>query len=482
MALSNEMRLLVNKWTTNPFPKHLRQLEIINIRGWEGQRVEFNFPIVAIVGENGMGKSTILQAAAAIYKPPTGQPGFFASTFFPDTIWDDLQGVDIVATVIEGDTQTTISVRKPTTRWLGNENRRERVVRFLDLKRISPIYSKSGYARLAKRHLTEASAENFDVTMLQRFSTIIGKTYTLAKHALTNLDSKRKISVVSISDSNYSGFHQGAGETTIAELLSLSIPNNSLVLIDEIETSLHPRAQRRLVRDLATISRLKSVQFILTTHSAFILNELPLQARIQIIKDGTGKQVVHGVSSEFALSKMDDEHHPELDLYVEDIAAKILIEEVLAYAKLELLTRLQIVPFGAANVGRSLGIMNSQNRFPRPTLIFLDGDQEPANGCLILPGEEAPERFIFEQLKAIGWPVDIASQIGRSYSDLVDYCQTAMTMPNHHEWVKYIADRIIYGGNDLWRAMCRSWVKNSYKPDPTSYMVLAIEDKLGENQ
>lgn len=73
----------------------------------------------------------------------------------------------------------------------------------------------------------------------------------------------------------YSGFHQGAGETTITEFLQSDIPKYSLVLIDEIETSLHPRAQRRLIRDLADRCRELDAQVVLTTRSPYVLDELP---------------------------------------------------------------------------------------------------------------------------------------------------------------------------------------------------------------
>ena len=79
--MDRSIRQLENKWKTTPFPQYLNSLELINIRGWDGQKIEFKFPIVAIVGENGMGKSTIIQAAASIYKAPVGGYGFFASTF-----------------------------------------------------------------------------------------------------------------------------------------------------------------------------------------------------------------------------------------------------------------------------------------------------------------------------------------------------------------------------------------------------------------
>jgi predicted ATPase len=452
-------------------------LELTNLRGWTGQRIEFKFPIVAIVGENGMGKSTIIQAAAAVYKPPAGDKGFFASNFFPDTAWEELSGIEIQASVKEGTTSRIVSVRKPTSRWRGIDSRRERAVRFLDLKRILPIYSKTGYSRLAKRQYTEASSVPFDNGTLTRLSSIVGKNYTLAKQSTTNADANRKIPVLQTDGTEYSGFHQGAGETTITELLSLDIPNNSIVLIDEVETSLHPRAQRRLIRDLAEISRLRHVQFILTTHSPYILDELPIYARIQILNDLGTKRVVHGVSSEFALSRMDEENYPEIDVYVEDTSAKILVEEIVARADLSLLSRIQIIPYGAANVGKSLGIMNQQNRFPKSTIVLLDGDQDPSAGCLILPGEDASERVIYDALNNIGFP-GVANRLSRSHSDLVNHCQTAMTLPDHHDWNKSVADSIVCGGNELWRALCRSWVENVYQPDTTNFLATALRDKL----
>ena len=87
MALSNEMRRLRNKWRSGAgWPKRLEWLEIYGVRGWTGQRVDFGFPIVALVGENGCGKTTVLQAATAIYKSPENEEDLFASDFFPDTL------------------------------------------------------------------------------------------------------------------------------------------------------------------------------------------------------------------------------------------------------------------------------------------------------------------------------------------------------------------------------------------------------------
>ena len=65
----------------------------------------------------------------------------------------------------------------------------------------------------------------------------------------------------------------------------------------------------------------------------------------------------------FAMTQMDDQQHPECELYVEDLAAKVMVGEVLAQHASDLFVRCSIVPYGAASVGQALGIMASQKRF-----------------------------------------------------------------------------------------------------------------------
>jgi predicted ATP-dependent endonuclease of OLD family len=80
-----------------------------------------------------------------------------------------------------------------------------------------------------------------------------------------------------------SGFHHGAGELTMEDFLQVELQSTSLVLIDEIETSLHPHVQRRLMRWLAERARQLDLQIIMTTHSPYILSELPPEARVYIM-------------------------------------------------------------------------------------------------------------------------------------------------------------------------------------------------------
>jgi predicted ATPase len=480
MIFSREMRRLQSKWLTGTsWPKRLEWMELTNLRGWQGHRVEFKFPIVAVVGENGSGKSTILQAAAASYKSPgKGKKMKFASDFFPDTPWDKITDAKIDYSVREGSTSTTDSVRKPTNRWRGNPDRPERTIYYIDLSRIQPLSARSGYLRLAKAAIKEGKSRLFEVDVVQRLSKIMGIKYDTARMASAVIDEKRLVPVVNKNGTSYSGFHQGAGELTATELLSVQFDKYSLVIIDEIESSLHPRAQRRLIRDLAEISREKEVQFILSTHSPYVLAELPPEGRILIVETDAGKSTVTGVSPEFAMSRMDEENHPECDVYVEDDVSASLVRETIIHDDANIVTRVQIIPYGTASVGLSLGIMSNQGRFPRKSIVFLDGDQETSTGIKLLPGQDSPEIAVFEALREKLWP-DIAGRLGRTQSQVIDSLNKAMTLTNHHDWLTKGAEPLFVGSTQLWQAMAAAWVNHCSSKSDRDMIVEPIRDVLG---
>ncbi|WP_415977649.1 ATP-dependent nuclease [Bilophila wadsworthia] len=480
---SREMRRLTTKWTQgNHWPKRLEWLEIKNIRGWTGHRIEFKYPITAIVGENGSGKSTILQAAAASYRSTDkSEKKLFASRFFPDTPWDTITNAEIKYCIREGETSIINSVKKPTDRWRGNPERRERKVYYIDLSRIQPLSARSGYSRIAKATLKEGNSQYFAESVIGRLSTIMGKSYKTARLATAQDDPSRFVPVIQKDQNPYSGFHQGAGELTATELLANEFEKYSLVIIDEIESSLHPRAQRRLIRDLANIAREKDIQFIISTHSPYVLEEIPTEGRIYIVETDIGKSTVIGVSPEFAMSKMDEENHPECDVYVEDDIAAIFVKEISIYSDKDITSRILVTPFGAASVGISLGQMVSQKRFPRPSVVFLDGDQTLAAGVLILPGNDAPEHVVFESLCEKNWP-DIATRLGREPSEVIDALNKAMTLRDHHEWLTAAANPLFVGTHQLWQALCASWVHNCASQEELDNVILPIKDALEEKK
>ncbi len=479
MPMSDSMRRLETKWkSSRGWPKRVEWMEISGLRGWTGQPIRFDFPLVAISGENGAGKSTILQAIAAIYRTQDETiKNLYATQFFPDSPWDKIKDAMIKYQVREGDGIKNGTLRKRVDRWRELPERRHRHVLYLDLKRIQALTSRPGYRRIAKAPNTEAQRKEMPKEIVNRLSTVCGRTYDGAALALSNVDDNRWVPVASLRGLQYSGFHHGAGELALMEVLNTQMPKYSMVLIDEFETSLHPRAQRRLLREMAEICRKDELQIVLTTHSPYVLEELPPEGRMYVMNQGDTKTIVTGVSPSFALTQMDDEPHPELDIYVEDVSAKILLEEIIVATKRDLIRRCAIVPFGAASVGYALGQMVHENRFPRPTLVYLDADQASGKGCQLLPGDDAPERVVFNGLKALRWD-GVAGRISRPPGETIDALDFAMTKADHHDWVGDATDRLVVGESELWRALCSVWVTKCAAGSDLESVVQLVEDRI----
>lgn len=377
----------------------------------------------------------------------------------------------------EGDRSRTPKVRKPGDRWRGNPERPERSVNYIDLRRLQPIVARTGYSKLAKDATKELSSTLFDKQRLARLSQIMGRQFGAARMALTDADEKRFVPVFQDKDEVYSGYHSGAGQMTIAEFLRVDPEQYSLLLIDEIETSLHPRAQRRLIRDLAEMCRERDMQIIVTTHSPYVLAELPLEARIYLLQGQSGRYVMTGVSPEFAMTKMDEYPHPECEVYVEDQRSQTLLREIIVAHSKGLIERCSLIPFGMASVGRTLGIMVSQNRFPRPSYVFLDGDQSDAPGCALLPGGDAPERVVFGDLQRFAWG-KLRERIGRPYAEVADVCTKAMALSDSHDWVSQAASSLTLPGETLWQAMCAEWATTILDQNTAKPTIQIIADLL----
>ena len=63
----------------------LSEIRLTGLRGLDGLRVIFDYPVSVVAGANASGKSTVLSAAACAYHVPgTGVRDFVPSTLFPD--------------------------------------------------------------------------------------------------------------------------------------------------------------------------------------------------------------------------------------------------------------------------------------------------------------------------------------------------------------------------------------------------------------
>lgn len=442
------------------WPQFLERVEIKGLRGWQGQSVQFKYPVVAIVGENGAGKSTVLKVAATAYDAAENK--YFPSDFFLDTHWDKLKGIELGYQIKRGDEAQSYKIRKPSERWSFPDKRYQRKVFWFDVARTLPLDATAGYAKVARLAAGEAGTEAISDKYREHLSFILGRTYEFARFASPDVNAKRTVGLLTRDFGEISQFHQGAGEDTTLDLIRAlqHVPKNALVIIDEVEASLHPRAQRRLIRFLLELSRLQRAQIIVSTHSPYVLEELPPEARVLLVPTAEGPNVVYGASPEFSLTRLDEMVHPEAYLYVEDRNAETWTREILARHPegADLLARIRISPVGPDNVVRVMGQIADQGKLHHPGLGVLDGDQAESQGCVRLPGDDVPERVVFLGLKAKNWGA-LHERFGIGAGDLHNYLDDAVLSPDFHRWPALVGDRVLKSSTSVWEVMATEWCR-----------------------
>lgn len=443
----------------------IKSIKIINIHGWTNQEMIFKFPVVAVVGENGIGKSTFLKAAVCAYEN-NGAKNFYPSNMFMSTQWDTaaMAGATIEYKVRQGAHEKLLRWRK-TNDWgfTPKKGKPQRKVFFLDISRTLPLDATAGYAKIAKIASEEmGNVTELDDEGIKNLSYVLGQDYARARFVGTNISVSREVGLLTKEYGEIS--HQGAGEDTILDSFKLlqTIPNQSLLVIDEVENSLHPQAQRRFVQYLLKLARIKKLQIILSTHSPFVLEELPDIARIMLVRLSDRKDIMYEVSSKFALSTIDDKAHPELYAFLEDEEAVSLFWEILKHDSVrydEFCMKISARPVGSCSVVGTLNELGKNHKLPYSSIAIVDGDKRNVYpNCLSLPGDLSPEKQVITDLKSIGWN-RLDERFGIGAGTLFKHLEDAILLPDHHEWTTYIGDHVKKSKDGVWSILIEEWHK-----------------------
>lgn len=458
---SPEIRQIRLKQLNAPWPRFIHSIEVTGLHGFVAQKMEFKFPISAIVGENGTGKSTFLKLAASAYKSPEDRGTFYPSQFFPDTAWEHLQQIKVNYEIQQGGRREAHTIKKETVRWRGIDDRLINRVYYMDLTRTQPIESVIGYSKLAKEKIREISATPLPQPDLSNIVEIMGRTYEQARYAKTDVDARKEVGILRTNFGEMSQFHQGTGEAIISNFIHAieNIPEYSLIIIDEIESSLHPKAQRRLIHKLLNLVRVKSLQVIVSTHSPYVLSELPDEARILLVRKTNGTEIVYGPSIEFCLSNLDDILHPELIIAVEDKEAGSLVSQLIRELAPDLVQRVEIIHVGAANLVRSLGELARNGRLPVNLIAIMDADQPDSEFALKLPGRHSPEKQVIQDIKESSL-TKLQGLLGGDIGTIQSEFDELIRIQDYSSWLPRLSQRFKISEDTLWGALVSVWVKD----------------------
>lgn len=166
---------------------------------------------------------------------------------------------------------------------------------------------------------------------LKAVCSILGRTYDsawLIVHSLYPKSRGKDVSVVFKRGGEYSEAFAGSGEIAAVRVVVeiLKAEDFSLILLDEPETSLHPGAQRALLRFLLEQIKLKKHQVVISTHSIDFLRGLPHEA-IKVFEDNGANQarVLPKSSPSAALMRLGKVPDNKIRVLVEDELAKLLV-------------------------------------------------------------------------------------------------------------------------------------------------------------
>lgn len=441
----------------------LKSIYYKKLKGLDNITINFSEKLTAIMGVNGIGKSTILHSLACLYQPQRNGQSYNFVQFFPsnpDALW---QGSEFTVSFdISNLTNPKLNTRvysKKTDRWTPRlDNRPKRDIFYIGINTCNPeiekknIYSYVGYTTKTR------TGKQFDA-IVKDASYILQMDYD----ELTDNENPKNtyIGVKRKSGLKYSSLTMGAGEQRTLKILELiyTAPDYSLILIDEIDLLLHESALRKLIEKLYSKATEKHIQIVFTTHS-MVMKDLTKYVDIQYLSKELGLLNVYQKMTTDIQYNLTNKVNQDIHVFVEDELSKAILKSICS--DLNIRQRCKICIFGASSnaftLASSFAITDADISNIR---IILDGDVYPTDESKIeqlkkhlsgtdtkssenrnkalscisqyqLPENTAPEKFLHSLLLENG---DSTNEIIRAAGDI-----NAVT--NSHDWINNIKERL----------------------------------------
>lgn len=311
-------------------------VKIRNIKGIE--RLDYQIPgpgVHLLAGSNGSGKTTLLACLRRLRHPNAFQLHFLSS--LQSTRLDSFDEAEVIYEL----NGTSVTYAYAGERWVPRPRRSSDLVAsfgYPDVlyvgataSRITPRPEDFRTVKLrpASPIIVQAANAIFETNRFADLRTI-NLTTGNRNQAFVLVDRRRGPSKLSyFSEKNFS-----LGELCVLKLLRElnNCHNGTLVLIDELELALHPRAQIGLVLHLEELAKEKALTVIVSTHSVTLLKNAPRNKITFLEKRENGETVVlKNCFPAYALGgiSMSEERLPDAVIYVEDEAARTVTDSFL---------------------------------------------------------------------------------------------------------------------------------------------------------
>lgn len=477
----------------------LKSVYFKKLKGLHDIKIEFSETLTAIMGVNGIGKTTVIHALACIYQPDgNGENHKFPEFFVPNTdaTWTGSE-LTVTNTVLldkkqQGSLDEEKEYKKNDDRWAPRyTSRPKRNVYYIGIDTCLPeIEKKTPMSRISYTSKVIEGKHAEDVVKDAAY--ILNKPYS---SLIDNVYNKKHFSGVELrSGMKYSSLSMGTGEQRILKILNKvrSAEAFSLILIDEIDLLLHIEALHRLVNVLYGIAKYRHLQIVFTTHSTEMIS-LNHYVTIQYIHkiENQEKMCIYDKLTNDFLYSLTGRYAEKYTIYVEDILAKSIVREIAKHENK--LSKINIVTYGSIENAFTLAasfVLSGEDLTKR--VIVLDGDRyktdnekldqikykltgtendidEKRKNALsvikqfVLPDNESPEQFLHTIL------IKVAKN-----DELKNAACAINAVKDSHEWLDDIKNRLGYFESDIVNEI----FKYGYEDEELANYILEIKDWL----
>lgn len=421
--------------------------------------------ITGIFGPNGYGKSTILHSLLCLYQAQKGSVDHRFSEFFKtDAVFNYVGSRIEMFYEFEDETHAVQSksklFNKKSDHWIHSYSERpQRPAFFIGIDSCVPSIE----VEKDKRQLINTVKDNVNViankaNILQSASYIMNRQYTDVYYS-TSSKHASYLTYELVGGLKYKSLSMGAGEQRLFKILSLvyGAPQYSLIIIDEIDLTLHTAALNKMMDELVRIAHDKHHQIIFTSHREELTKRSDINVR-HIVQTATQTMCLHESTPE-CLDRMTGVAMKTLDIFVEDDLAESIVSKCLQLKGV--VKRTVIHRIGSAyNAFVVATGFHINGTLDDKILIVTDGDKyrtdderrkqlekvytgnepdKPAKRIealshitqFVLPEGKAPEEYIWECLNA-----------SADDTEIIRIAKSIQAVANSHSYVNSIIDNL----------------------------------------
>lgn len=439
----------------------INKITINDFRQFKGNEIYLGKRLTILAGRNSTGKSTILGLLAncAEIKKKDGvtySGKQFRSEFseiFHGSERFDKSGSNRIRINIVNENGEDLDYRDFRTAWQNNKNKKRfRIIPFKKFGNNKKTESKMSfpvlYLGLSRLYpIGEVDKNNIKSNEI-KFSDLNDNEWFIEKYKyilsvndeIKEIDNfkiaetDKKVGVV-ITTNNYDEFTNSSGQDNLGQILmallsfkKLKTDNperwkGGLLLIDEVDSTLHPAAQKRLIDLLQKESKILGIQVVVTTHSSDLLkhvcsktknNNKDKQNEIEVYYFTNANKRLEikrnlsflSIKNDLLLESIVESE--KLNVYSEDSENRWFLKNLVKKYSMHL----EILE---TNIGcdQLLNLYSADLNYFGNVLIVLDGDVEDnkisklpqfdrLRNIIKLPGNARPEEVIFNYVHSLG--------------------------------------------------------------------------------